>query len=111
MILGERNEADGQAWHVPNDMPNITQGELVQMIAEEIDKKARIQAAGKLMMSMLGLFVPELKESVEMLYEFEKPFVVDSSKFERTFGMKATPIREAIQETVAWYKSHPKQKH
>ena len=44
-----------------------------------------------------------------MMYEFEKPFVIDSSKFERTFGMKATPIRAAIRETVAWYKSHPEQ--
>ena len=41
-----------------------------------------------------------------MLYEFEQPFVVDSSKFEQTFGMQATPIRQAIQETVTWFKSH-----
>jgi hypothetical protein len=47
---------------------------------------------------------------VEMLYEFEQPFIVDSSKFERTFGMKATPMRTAIRETVAWYQSHPEKK-
>ena len=56
-----------------------------------------------------GLFVPEAKETVEMMYEFEQPFIVDSSKFEKTFGTKATPIREAIKATVAWYKSHSKQ--
>jgi nucleoside-diphosphate-sugar epimerase len=110
VILGERDDADGRAWHVPNDMPRITQGEMIQMIAEEMGGKARIQAAGKLMMAMIGLFVPEVKESVEMMYEFEKPFVVDSSKFEKTFGMKATPMREAIKETVVWYKSHPQKK-
>ena len=65
---------------------------------------------GKLMMSVGGLFIPEAKESVEMMYEFEKPFIIDSSKFEKAFGMKATPIREAIKETVAWYKSHPQKK-
>jgi nucleoside-diphosphate-sugar epimerase len=110
VILGERDDADGRAWHVPNDMPRMTQGEMIQMIAEEMGGKARIQAAGKLMMAMIGLFVPEVKESVEMMYEFEKPFVVDSSKFEKTFGMKATPMREAIKETVVWYKSHPQKK-
>jgi nucleoside-diphosphate-sugar epimerase len=110
VILGERDDADGQAWHVPNDMPRITQGEMIRMIAEEMGGKARIQAAGKIMMSLIGLFVPEVKESVEMMYEFEKPFVVDSSKFEKTFGMKATPMSEAIKETVAWYKSHPQKK-
>jgi nucleoside-diphosphate-sugar epimerase len=106
VILGERTEADGCAWHVPNDMPGITQGELIRMIAEEAGSPARIQAAGRLIMSAMGLFVPAMKEVVEMLYEFEQPFVVDSSKFEKTFEMKATPIREAIKETVKWFKSH-----
>jgi hypothetical protein len=62
---------------------------------------------GKLMMAIGGLFIPEAKETVEMMYEFDAPFVIDSSKFENTFGMKATPVREAMKETAAWYKSHP----
>ncbi len=38
------------------------------------------------------------------------PSSLTSSKFEKTFDMKATPMREAIKETVAWYKSHPEKK-
>ena len=110
VILGEHEEADGQAWHVPNDQPRITQGELVRMFAEEAGVEPKMSSMGKLMMSIGGLFIPEAKESVEMMYEFEKPFIIDSSKFEKTFGMKATPMREAIKETVAWYKSHPEKK-
>jgi len=110
VILGERNEADGQAWHVPNDMPRITQGEMVKMFAEEAGVEPKISSMGKLMMWMGGLFIPEAKESVEMMYEFDQPFIVDSSKFENTFGMKATPMREAMKETVSWYKRHP-EKH
>lgn len=110
VILGERDEADGQAWHVPNDQPTITQAGLVKFIADEAGVKPTMSTMGKLMLSIGGLFIPEAKESVEMLYEFEKPFVVDSSKFEKTFGMKATPIRDAVRETVAWYKSHPEKK-
>lgn len=110
VILGERDEADGQAWHVPNDTPAITQGDLIQMAAEEMGTTAKIQAAGKFTLSMMGMFVPEVKESIEMLYEFEKPYIVDSSKFVQTFGMQATPLRQALRETVAWYKSHPQKK-
>jgi nucleoside-diphosphate-sugar epimerase len=110
VILGERTEADGLAWHVPNDMSRVTQGEMIEMVAEVAGVQPKTQVAGKVIMSMLGLFIPELKESVEMLYEFEKPFVVDSSKFEKTFGMRATPMKEAIKATVAWYKSHPEKK-
>jgi nucleoside-diphosphate-sugar epimerase len=43
-----------------------------------------------------------------MLYEFEEPFVVDNSAFEREFGERATPLREAIHRTVQWYREeHP----
>ena len=110
VILGESDEADGHAWHVPNDQPKMTQGELVRLFAEEAGVEPKLSSMGRLMMSIGGLFIPEAKESVEMMYEFENPFVIDSSKFEQTFGMQATPIREAIRETVAWYRSHPQKK-
>jgi nucleoside-diphosphate-sugar epimerase len=106
VILGQREEADGQAWHVPNDIPMMTQGELVRMFAEEAGVEPKVNSMGKFMMTIGGLFVPEARETLEMMYEFDKPFIIDSSKFEKTFGMKATSIREAIRETVNWYKSH-----
>jgi nucleoside-diphosphate-sugar epimerase len=87
----------------------MTQAELVRMFAEEAGVEARISSMGKLMMTIGGLFVPEAKETVEMMYEFDKPFIIDSSKFEQAFSKKATPMREAIRETVAWFKSHPEQ--
>ena len=42
-----------------------------------------------------------------MLYKFETPFILDSSKFEKAVEMKASPLREAVREKVAWYQSHP----
>jgi nucleoside-diphosphate-sugar epimerase len=102
VVLGERNEADGQAWHVPNDIPRITQREMVKIIAEEMDVEAKMSAMGRTMMWIGGFFIPAAKEVVEMMYEFEQPFIVDSSKFEKTFGMKAKPMRDAIRATVAW---------
>jgi nucleoside-diphosphate-sugar epimerase len=110
VILGERDEGDGQVWHVPNEMPMMTQGELVRLFAEVAGVELKTSSMGRMMMRIGGLFIPEAKESVEMMYEFDQPFIVDSSKFEKTFGMKATPMREAIKETVAWYKSHPQKR-
>jgi nucleoside-diphosphate-sugar epimerase len=52
----------------------------------------------------LGLFNPAIRETIEMLYEFEERFVVDDSRFERAFGEHATPLREAIKRTVRWYR-------
>ena len=109
VVLGERDEADGQVWHVPNDQPAMTQAALVRLFAQEAGIEPKISSMGKAMMRIGGLFIPEARESVEMMYEFDKPFIIDSSKFEKTFGLKATPIRDAIKETVAWYKNHPEE--
>ena len=53
-----------------------------------------------------GIFVPGARETVEMMYEFEKPFVVDTSKFVSAFGDISTPQGEAVKATVDWYKQH-----
>jgi len=110
VILGEREESDGRAWHVPNDQPSISQAELVRMFAEEAGIEPKINSMSRFMMGIGGLFIPEAKETVEMMYEFDKPFIIDSGKFEKTFGMKATPLREALKETVRWFRSHPEPK-
>lgn len=109
VILGERDEALGQAWHLPNP-ETVTTREFVQMIGDEIGREARVQSAPKVALQVISLFNPLLREVVEMLYEFEEPFVVDHSKFEAAFGSHATPLREAIQTTVNWYRENPQQK-
>jgi nucleoside-diphosphate-sugar epimerase len=105
-ILGERDEALGRAWHVPNDCPELTQRQFGEMLFREIGKPAKLASTGRFMMALGGMFIPAARESLEMMYEFEKPFVVDSSQFERTFGMRATPIQQAVAETVKWYRNH-----
>src|SRR5215208_415542 len=104
VILGEREEALGQVWHLPSP-ETLTTRRFVEMIFEEVGKPARIQAAPKIVLRAMGLFNPGMREMIEMLYEFEEPFVVDHSKFEQAFGEQATPLREAIAGTVRWYGS------
>ncbi|NTU82891.1 MAG: NAD-dependent epimerase/dehydratase family protein [Chloroflexales bacterium] len=104
-ILGERDEALGQHWHVPS-APARTQRELAALVFGELGRPLKITALGRLMLSAAGLFIPEARETVEMLYEFERPFVVDSSRFEQRFGLRPTPIERAISRTLAWYRAH-----
>jgi nucleoside-diphosphate-sugar epimerase len=107
VTLGERDEALGQAWHVPSDCPELTQRQFAEQVYWETGHPVKAGAVSKPMMALAGLFIPGARETVEMMYEFEKPFVVDSSKFERAFGVKATPLADAIVATVAWYRAHP----
>lgn len=107
-ILGERDEAFGQIWHVPS-APAITQRDLITMLFKEAGHTPRMSATTTLMMRLAGLFIPGAKEMVEMMYEFNQPFVMDSSKFTRTFGMTATPHAEAVRETIAWFRQNQKE--
>ncbi|MNO03361.1 hypothetical protein D3C81_2240330 [compost metagenome] len=58
-----------------------------------------------MMLRIGGLFIPAARESIEMLYQFENDFIVDSSKFSSRFGMTATPLEESIAKTIAWYRT------
>ena len=99
--LGTREEALGQIWFTPSPAP-VTQLELVKIMEEELGHKIKIMAAGKMMLSMLGLFMPTLRESVEMLYEWDKPFIMDSSKAQKTFGLQPTPLKDSMRATIEW---------
>jgi nucleoside-diphosphate-sugar epimerase len=103
VTLSDHEEAFGQAWHVPS-AETVTTRQFVEMIGQETGHALKIRSASRLLVSLLGLFSPELREMKEMMYEFEEPYVVDHSKFARTFGVDVTPHREAIRETVAWYR-------
>ena len=52
------------------------------------------------MVRMIGLFVPIMKEMVEMIYQYDRDYVFDSSKFEKRFDFKPTSYPEGIKEIV-----------
>jgi hypothetical protein len=39
-----------------------------------------------------------------MQYQFEEPFIVDSSKITTTLQVQATPIEQALADTLATYR-------
>lgn len=103
VILGEREAALGEAWHLPNP-ETVTTREFLRRVYEETGQSLKLRSAGKLVVGFLGLFNPALRELREMLYQFQEPFVVDHGKFVKAFGNIATPLDEAIRETVAWFR-------
>jgi len=61
----------------------------------------------KLAVRALGLANPMMRELAEMAYEFDQPFVLDTSKYQSAFGAAGTPMADAIAATVAWYRTRP----
>lgn len=106
-ILGESPEADGKAWHLPN-APAVTTTQFIEMVYSAAGTDLGIQAMPRFLVSLVSLFNGDVRELKEMLYEYEEPWVVDDSRFSKTFGQVATPLPEAIDATVAWFKANPK---
>jgi nucleoside-diphosphate-sugar epimerase len=106
-ILGDRDEADGKVWHLPN-APTVTTRQFIEMVFAASGTQGTIQPMPDWMVNMVALFNGNVRELKEMLYEFKEPFVVDHSQFEATFGKHATPLDEAVPATVDWFRAHPK---
>lgn len=103
VTLGEREEALGEAWHAPS-APTITAREFVRLVCEEAGRPPKLAAAPKAAISLMALFDPTMRAAKEVLYQSERPWVVDHGKFERAFGAEVTPHREAIAQTLEWYR-------
>ena len=103
--LARHDEAFGEAWHVPSVPAVSIRGFAGLVGAAAGTGKPSLSRLSRPMLLLAGLFVPPARETVEMLYEFEEPFVLDSSKTERTFGLTATPFEQSIPATVAWWQS------
>jgi nucleoside-diphosphate-sugar epimerase len=101
--LGRSDEALGKVWIAPH-APPTTQGEMVEKACRVLDRRPSISVISPLMMRMAGLFIPAARASVEMMYEFTEPFIVDSNRIERAFGLRPTPVDMGIRRTVEWYK-------
>jgi len=107
VTLAERPEADGGVWHLPAAEP-VTAQEFFDLVFEAAGRPtpAKAQIAGPALLAVAGIFSPMLRELRETAYQFRRPFVIDSSKFEGAFGrLEPTPHREAVERTVEWFRS------
>ena len=106
VTLGERDDALGKAWHVPS-APATSTRSFVEKVYGELGKPAKLSAAPRFVISLMGRFDENIRELREMLYQFERDFVMDSNRFEATFGTRPTPLDESIRRTLDWYRNRP----
>ena len=106
ITLGERDEALGEVWHAPS-APPVTTRQFLDMVFSQTQTKPKVRVAPKALVTVVGWFNPMMREIKEMLYSWEKPYIVDDSKFERAFGRDVTVLPDAIERTVAWFRANP----
>jgi len=100
-ILGNSGDAYNQVWNLPVDMNALTGREWVELFAGEMKARNKIQVLPLWALRLLGLFVPILREMPEMMYQFDRPYHFDCTKFNNKFNYKATSNQEAARQTIA----------
>jgi nucleoside-diphosphate-sugar epimerase len=104
-LLGNTPDAFGQVWHLPTDSTRITIDDFVNMSAVELNVSPRIRVLPLFIIRILGLFMPVMKEMPEMIYQYDRDYLFDSSKFVKRFGIRPTSYRDGIKEMCAVYYS------
>jgi nucleoside-diphosphate-sugar epimerase len=100
--LGEAPEqALGRSWMLPV-APAITTGEMLARLAAAAGYPARVERVPRLVVSLLAVFLPLLREIQEMEYQWDGDFVVDDRRFRAAFGLAPTPLDEVVRATAAW---------
>lgn len=102
-VAGEE-QAWGRAWHVPSESPRSSR-EMVAELARHAGVPAvEVRPLPPALLRALALFSPALRGLTELHYQFDRPFVVDSSAYTARFGEAPTPLDEQVGETVSWWR-------
>src|SRR5690554_3208765 len=99
-LLGNTPEAYNQVWHLPTAPDPMTGKKWVEAIARELGVKSKLMVAPNFMVQLMGIFSPFMKEMGEMMYQYNKTYNFDSSKFEERFNIEPTPYHQGIKEIV-----------
>jgi nucleoside-diphosphate-sugar epimerase len=103
-ILGTDPRADQSlVWHLPTAAPALTGLDIMEQAAKAFGVKPKFSAMGDFMLSILGIFIPILRELKEMSYQTNFDYIFSSEKFERVFGLKPTSYVDGIRETAEFY--------
>lgn len=101
-LLGNTPDAYNQVWHLPTSDEKLTGNDWIKRFSSAMQVKGKAMTIPKTMVRLMGLFNPLMKEMVEMLYQNERDYFFDSTKFKSRFPhFNITPYSEGVKAVVA----------
>ena len=86
-VLGRDERAWGSAWLVPSNPP-VSVREVLRALGQRAGTgEPRLRRMPRWVLAAGGTVVPIMREVTGVLYQFERPFVVDASETTETFGV------------------------
>ena len=96
-LVGTTPAARGRLWHLPT-APALTGRRYIEIAAQQ---KGRINVMSADILRIGSVFDPEAREVIELIYEYEAPYIFDSQAFESEFGVSPTPYDQGIPTALA----------
>ena len=104
IAAADQPSAWNAVWHAPTG-PARTQKELAAAFAAAAGRPTpKVRVLPGWTIRTAALVSAGARELAEMLYQFERPFVMDSAASEAALGVSHTPLETAAAATVEWWR-------
>lgn len=95
-LLGKNPESGNQIWHLPTAAP-LTGNEFIELAAQIYNVQPRVFNINKFLLRLAGLFEKTAAGTVELYYQYDHDYNLDSSKFEKAFDFRPTTYRNGVR--------------
>jgi nucleoside-diphosphate-sugar epimerase len=98
-LLEAPDDAYGQVWNMPC-APTRTPREILQMGAAVLHVRLKVMAIPLRLLPLLGLVSTFMREVADVSFTFDRPYLVDATKFTRRFWSDVTPFEVGVAATA-----------
>lgn len=99
-MLGNTPDAFNQVWHLPTDNNTLTGMEWIELFNKEMKTSKKVMVLPMFMLKLLGIFIPLMREMPEMMYQYDRDYFFDSSKFNSRFSFATTTYEMGVRQIV-----------
>lgn len=102
LLLADDPETFGQVFHVTGAL--TTARKFIAEVYQALEKPLKIRVISKGSMRMMSLLNRNVRELMELLYEYGEPYNIDDSKFTGRYpSFRHTPYEIGIKNTLKWF--------
>lgn len=99
-LLGNTPDAYNQVWHLPTTDKKLTNRQWIELMMKAMNKQRKIRVMPDWMISLVGIFMPILKELKDVNYQIKQDYFFNSSKFNKRFNFIPISPEDGIKEMV-----------
>ncbi|MCE9521998.1 MAG: NAD-dependent epimerase/dehydratase family protein, partial [Alphaproteobacteria bacterium] len=105
-LLDAPDDAFGQVWNMPC-APTRTPREILQLGAKALGVKPKVSTIPLWSLPLLGLVSRFMREVADVSFTWDRPYIVDATKFTRRFWSDVTPFEIGAPATARSFAPSP----